>query len=195
MTHEELMLEKYAPLILQRVLIFGKKTGLPSHYRDDFYQEGCIAFIAFLRARRITESYLQEEEVMNVSRFIDLHFLTAFQDTDGLGLNRNTRKKFYANGGHGLDSSDRLGLTATGERSLAGAEHLSEDEFFSVYVHDWMDSLSERERKTADELMLGNSMRETARKLEISRQAMRTNVRHMRRSFREYVEGCLGYAS
>ena len=192
MTYEESMLKEYAPLILQRVLIFGKKTGLPTHYRDDFYQEGCIAFVAFLRAKNITEGRLQNEEVKDVCRFIDLHFLTAFQDTDGLGLNRNTRKKFYANGGRGLDSSERLGLELNIERSSLD---LPEDEFFSVYVHDWMNSLSEKERKTADELMSGYSMLEAAKRLKMSRQTLRTNVKRMRKSFREYVEGCLGYAS
>ena len=51
MSSEELMLRKYTPLLWKKTHGFLRKTGLSdSFYRDDIFQEGCIAFVVFLRS-------------------------------------------------------------------------------------------------------------------------------------------------
>lgn len=201
MSYEELMLRKYTPLLWKKTHDFLRKTGLSdSYYRDDIFQEGCIAFIAFLRSGNLQHDELSNDERQRVARYIELHYLSAFQDNDGIGLNRNNRKAYYAAGNTGLESIEHLEAVIAKEGKTAQIEAIRDPSslnqididagnlFTQVTVNEWMAHLTEEDRATVLGLCRGQTVMDIARCYRQSRQHVRTRLRHMRRSFSEYVE-------
>lgn len=201
MPYEELMLRKYAPLIWKKTHFFLKKTGLSaSYYQDDVFQEACLAFVSYLRANCLTHETLTHDEKQFICRHIDLYLLEAFQDTDGIGLNRNTRKAYYAGGGKGFESIEHIEskLSKNGKRaelaaacdpsSLFASDVESGNLFTLITVNEWLRNLTADERRIARDLYCSHSIVEIARRSNQSRQNIRTRLKWMRRSFADFVE-------
>ena len=201
MSYEELMLRKYTPLLWKKTHGFLRKTGLSeSFYRDDIFQEGCIAFVAFLRSGNLQHDELTADELLRAGRYIDLHYLSAFQDNDGIGLNRNTRKAYYAAGNTGLESIEHLEATIGRDGKTAQIEAIRDPSslhqidieagnlFTLITVNEWIAHLSAEDRATAFDLYRGQTVTDVAKCRRQSRQHVRTRLKHMRRSFSDYVE-------
>lgn len=201
MPYEELMLRKYGPMLWKKTHDFLHKTGLSdSYYRDDIFQEACLAYVAYLRSNRITHDTLTAEEKQHICRYIDLYLLEAFQDTDGIGLNRNTRKAYYASGGKGFESIEHIesAISADGEpaqiesirdpSSLLPSDIESGNLFTLITVNEWLKSLTDEDRSIAWDLYSSYTLIDVAKRRNRSRQNIRTRLKWMRRSFADYVE-------
>lgn len=201
MSYEELMLRKYTPLLWKKTHGFLRKTGLSdSFYRDDIFQEGCIAFVVFLRSGNFQHDELTPDELRRAARFIDLHYLSAFEDSDGIGLNRNSRKAYYAAGNAGLESIEHLEAVIARDGKTAQIEAIRDPSalhqididagnlFTLITVNEWIAQLSAEDRATASGLYRGQTVTDVAKCRRQSRQHVRTRLKHMRRSFSDYVE-------
>ena len=202
MPYEELMLRKYDLMLWKKTHDFLRKTGLsPSNYRDDVFQEGSLAFITYLRAHHISHETLSEDEMLYACRYIDLYYLKAFQDTDGIGLNRNKRKTYYASGGKGCESIEHIEASigrSNGKEShieslrdpafLQPADMESGNLFTLITVNEWLRNLSAEDRAIALDLSQSHTVQQVMERRNKSRQNIRTRLKWMRKSFSDYVE-------
>lgn len=191
MTYEEMLLRKYHRMLYDRMHKFCAKSFLPvSVYGDDIMQECAIAFLTWVRANDVRVPELSERDLQNVARFIDLYLLTAFQDTEGIGLRRNMRKQFYKRDGglRFVPSEDDLIDSEKSECTAQAAVIDEDDTLYAVCLREWLKSLAEIDRKVACDMMIGYTNADVCRRRNLSRQNMRTRVKNMRKSFRDYVQ-------